>query len=237
MPVGYIGQQSLCSSTELTGDAKDWDNSIEMLDVGCGAGAFVLHLCERFPNIRVVGIDNDKNAITSASGVAQARGFGNRVNFELRDMDALIFDRNYDAIISVDAIQHSKVPISVLSKLLGSWSRRGPFRVTAWCFSKTEAGRTLACRWGCENALPMVAYEQAKSKKNWPVEIADTTMSFGTRSKHSLESLLEVETPFRHIFGNSAFEERLSLENDTVAAITAGIISQVHIIGERYHSA
>lgn len=229
MPVGYIGQESLYSSTELIGDPKDWRNSGVMLDVGCGIGTFALYICERFSNLCAVGIDKDPDAIGGATEAAKTLGLDARVRFELRDMDELVIDRNYDAIISIDAIQHARLPICMISTLLGSWSRHGPFRVSAWCFSETQSGRALACRWGCDNALPREAYEQAQFSNKWPVETVDTTSVFEIRSRHSLESLLEIEAPFRRVFGDRVFEERLSLEQDTVLAIQAGIIGQLHV--------
>lgn len=233
MPDGYVGQQSFRSSTELIGNPESWRNSVQMLDVGCGTGALAIHLCQRFPKLRGLGIDNDANMITKAAAAAQKHGLGARTAFEWRDMDELSIDNQFDAIISADSIQHSSAPINVLSELLSAWSRLGPFHVSVWCFSENRIGRALARRWGCGNALPKGVYEQAKLTRHWSIETSDISPVFETRSKLSLESLLELETPFRKEFGNRVFEKRLSLEKATVSAITAGLISHLLITGIR----
>lgn len=230
MPTGYVGQQSLCTIEELTGGEQNLSNSDTMLDVGCGKGAFSIYISEKVPSLRILSIDNDHSAISASISAASAKELTECIEFMTVDMDEWCSSTQYDVIFSADVLQHSRSPIKLLNRLRALWSMRGPFGISTWWFGNNQEGRVLAHRWGCENAVPREEYYKYCSRNSWSATIVDNMPVFRNRLERSLESLLEVEAAFRYLYGNQAFEYRLSLENDTVRAVQSEIIGQVYIL-------
>lgn len=56
-----------------------------LLDVGCGSGYLAARLCQRFPDVEVVGIDLDADAIERARDRAAERGVADRTTFQVQD--------------------------------------------------------------------------------------------------------------------------------------------------------
>ena len=59
-----------------------------VLDAGCGVGAAALCVAVRLPQVRVVGIERDRNLVDLARRNAEASGVGGRVDFVCGDMAA-----------------------------------------------------------------------------------------------------------------------------------------------------
>jgi SAM-dependent methyltransferase len=90
-------RQALANETDRTGVAAFLDaivprvpglcsgleTGIDVLDVGCGAGAALCLLAETFPNSRFVGCDEAADAIEAARAQARGRGIAN-ARFERR---------------------------------------------------------------------------------------------------------------------------------------------------------
>lgn len=84
-----------------------------MADVGCGTGHALIVLARAFPASAFVGYDLAGDAIAKARQEAAAEGLAN-VDFEVRDAAALAVDREFDAVISIDAIHDQVDPHAVL---------------------------------------------------------------------------------------------------------------------------
>lgn len=90
---------------------KDTKNKINVLEIGCGMGATLYEIKNKFKNVEIFGIEENKSAAEVASGVFNIIT-GNVENLELS------YKRNYfDYIILVDIIEHIKDPWDILSKL------------------------------------------------------------------------------------------------------------------------
>ena len=88
-------------------------SGIDVLDVGCGSGAALLHLAQRFPKSRFTGYDFSPEAIGAARDQAAVRELTN-VSFEVRDVTELGEERRYDLVTSFDAIHDQARPAEVL---------------------------------------------------------------------------------------------------------------------------
>jgi ubiquinone/menaquinone biosynthesis C-methylase UbiE len=78
-----------------------------VLDAGCGPGAFVYEVAERFPNTQVVGIDIDEERLARNRVIAEKCGLTN-CRFEVlnvTDASNLIEDK-FDLVLTLDNLEH-----------------------------------------------------------------------------------------------------------------------------------
>jgi SAM-dependent methyltransferase len=78
-----------------------------VLEVGCGSGAYALHLAEKL-GCQITGLDINESGIRNANQLAEARGLASRTHFEQRDVSKeLPFDADaLDAVFSNDVLCH-----------------------------------------------------------------------------------------------------------------------------------
>lgn len=71
------------------------------LDIGTGTGDLVFEIIDRFPNVRVDGIDPSEQMLAVAKDKAGRRGLGDRVSFLTADaLDLPMESGTYDGIVS-----------------------------------------------------------------------------------------------------------------------------------------
>ena len=117
-----IGQNSWLTADEYR-KFFEWlrlSPSSSVLDVGSGSGGPALFLA-RTVGCKVVGIDENESGIANARTMAKEQGLDVRVSFHHADAGGpLPFeDRSFDAIISIDAINHLRDRPGVLR----DWNR------------------------------------------------------------------------------------------------------------------
>ena len=104
-----IGQFSWITADELRSFFRDLQLTAdsELLDIACGSGGPALFTAET-TGCRVTGIDINESGISTAARTAEARGLRDRAHFQRVDMSGgLAFDdSSFDAIISIDAMNH-----------------------------------------------------------------------------------------------------------------------------------
>jgi len=77
-----------------------------LLDVGCGAGLFVL-LLERLERIeRAVGFDISPEAVDAANRGAKRAGVSERIRFEALGADAPFPDGDFNVVSAIDVLHH-----------------------------------------------------------------------------------------------------------------------------------
>ena len=104
-------EQSVYSHIDLKGRS-------ELLEVGCGVGAQTEILLERFPHIRIQGIDASEAQIqTARRRLAQPMALG-RVSLEVGDALHLPFDENrFDAAFVCWLLEHVQEPVGILREI------------------------------------------------------------------------------------------------------------------------
>ena len=112
-----IGQNSWLTADEYR-KFFEWlrlSPSSNVLDVGSGSGGPALFLA-RTVGCSVVGIDENENGIGNSKRMAKEQGLDVRVAFHHADAGRLLpfEDRSFDAIISIDAINHLPDRLGVL---------------------------------------------------------------------------------------------------------------------------
>lgn len=78
-----------------------------VLDVGCGSGALLHQLAERWPQARLWGVDPSAPVMSSRRNLTLQRGF----------LDAMPPGERFDVIIAVNVIEHSHDPARFLRDL------------------------------------------------------------------------------------------------------------------------
>lgn len=92
---------------------------IDVLDAGCGRGASVIAMAERFPRSRFTGYDLGADAIAFASAQAAARGIVN-ATFECRDLTGYDERDRFDFVTTFDAVHDQKDPEGLVRGLAGA---------------------------------------------------------------------------------------------------------------------
>lgn len=82
-----------------------------VLDVGCGNGIVDQYLCEKYPDISLLGIDNDREMIRAATETNQAR---RNLRFSLQDARELGFRNEFDLVISTACLHWIEEQLQVL---------------------------------------------------------------------------------------------------------------------------
>jgi ubiquinone/menaquinone biosynthesis C-methylase UbiE len=111
--VGALDEHILTLDPTLTARLEQ---GIDVLDLGCGRGLALVHMAQRFPKSRFVGIDFAEDAVAFARRNAQLKGLTNLV-FEAMDAAKLHAENSFDFITTFDAIHDQARPDLVLGNI------------------------------------------------------------------------------------------------------------------------
>lgn len=89
-----------------------------VLEIGCGSGAYALHIAENI-GCRVVGLDVNASGIQNATQLARARKLDGRANFQQCDVSVrLPFESDsFDAVFANDVLCHIPNRASLLKEI------------------------------------------------------------------------------------------------------------------------
>ncbi|WP_027132782.1 class I SAM-dependent methyltransferase [Geminicoccus roseus] len=102
------------------------EQGIDVLDAGCGRGAALLAMAERYPDSRFVGYDLGEDAIAFASEAARQAGLGN-LRFAKRDLTGYREPNAWDLVTSFDAVHDQKDPEGLIRGLRASLKPGGTY--------------------------------------------------------------------------------------------------------------
>jgi ubiquinone/menaquinone biosynthesis C-methylase UbiE len=77
-----------------------------LLDVGCGTGALLTRLAERYPSKNFYGLDPSPHMLERAKKNLSRKGLGSRVDLKIGSSRFIPFDTHFDAIISSFSYHH-----------------------------------------------------------------------------------------------------------------------------------
>jgi ubiquinone/menaquinone biosynthesis C-methylase UbiE len=81
-----------------------------LLDVGCGGGQAAIRMKERYPHLRLTGIDLSEGMIAGARRRARSKGWA--IRFEVADAQALPFpDASFEVVYSFGSAKHWPDPL------------------------------------------------------------------------------------------------------------------------------
>ena len=108
-------------------------NGRRLLDLGCGTGGCALFIAERFPDVRVVGIDVEPAVVTKAAATATAAGHHDRVSFIAIEPGPLPFpDGHFDVVFSKDSIVHIADKGALAEEIFRVLTPGGVFAASDW---------------------------------------------------------------------------------------------------------
>ena len=89
-----------------------------VLEIGCGAGGYTLHLAETI-GCQIVGVDINELGIRGAKELARTRGLDSRVRFEQCDVSKKLpfDDSTFDAVFSNDVLCHVSGRLGLLVEI------------------------------------------------------------------------------------------------------------------------
>jgi len=91
------------------------ERGVHVLDLGCGAGAWMVRTARRFPRSRFVGIDPDRTALTQVRRAVKERDLEDRVTVRVGDAGVLDQAGAFDLAYLGEALSAMKEPARVLS--------------------------------------------------------------------------------------------------------------------------
>lgn len=110
----------------VPGSAALLEQGIDVVDVGCGAGAALLLLAEKYPRSRFTGLDLCEDAFEVTAETAARKGLGNLV-FREFDVSTATTLGSYDLIFAFDAVHDQKDPQEMLATVRRSLRPDGTF--------------------------------------------------------------------------------------------------------------
>jgi SAM-dependent methyltransferase len=78
---------------------------VHMLDAGCGRGDLALHLAQRYPHWRIVGVDADPVKVERANRLRARLNLPN-VTFQTGLLEDLELDSEFHLVVSADVLEH-----------------------------------------------------------------------------------------------------------------------------------
>jgi len=89
-----------------------------ILDAGCGFGGVAIALAQAFPGAQVVGTDLSEPLVELARASAQTADLGDRVRFELADVERLPFtEGEFDVVVNTNMAHIVEQPVQMLNEL------------------------------------------------------------------------------------------------------------------------
>ncbi|MFL5814705.1 MAG: class I SAM-dependent methyltransferase [Bdellovibrionia bacterium] len=93
----------------------DFSTQNQILEVGCGVGAQTAILLERFPNLKIQGIDASAKQIARAKDYFKKHSAKNRVKFDIGDALHMPYaDNSFDGAFICWFLEHVQRPIDIL---------------------------------------------------------------------------------------------------------------------------
>lgn len=92
------------------------DSYTRILDAGSGIGVFAMELAKMHPRAEVVGLDLEANLVKRGNLIAQRAGIGN-CRFVAGDVTKLVYEEEFDLVVSVDNIEHVEEDVQALRNL------------------------------------------------------------------------------------------------------------------------
>jgi cyclopropane-fatty-acyl-phospholipid synthase len=150
---GYwpAGVEDLAGAEEamlaLVAERAEIEDGMSVLDLGCGWGSLSLWLCERYPNLRVVGVSNSAPQRAWIEAQAERRGL-RQLEVITSDVNELALTQRFDRVISVEMFEHMRNWELLLARIAGWLEDDG--RLFVHVFSHRRFAYTFEGTWAAE---------------------------------------------------------------------------------------
>ncbi len=128
-----------------------------VLDIGSGLGGIDLLLAQTYGAGEVIGIDVTPEVVELARKLAESKGVGGRVSFQLVRPGPLPFaDQSFDVVFSKDAMVHVADKRAQYAEILRVLKPGGRLMASDWLWIKGAADHPLVLEWNRSNPLGFV---------------------------------------------------------------------------------
>nr|WP_235205373.1 cyclopropane-fatty-acyl-phospholipid synthase family protein [Oleiagrimonas soli] len=108
----------------LYGERAEFDDDMDILELGCGWGSLTLWMAERYPNARITAVSNSRLQRQHIEAQCRERGIGN-VRVITADVNRLELDADaFDRVVSIEMFEHMR-NYQHLLRNIGRWLRSG----------------------------------------------------------------------------------------------------------------
>jgi cyclopropane-fatty-acyl-phospholipid synthase len=107
------------AALDLTCERAGIEDGLDILDVGCGWGAFSLYAAERFPGCRLTALTNSRTQKAHVEAEATRRGLAN-VRVVAADVSSFQPAQTFDRIVAIEMLEHARNQRRLLASL-ASW--------------------------------------------------------------------------------------------------------------------
>lgn len=114
---GYDAMDHTAPNESFVGRLMELDVFGEVLDIGTGPGHIPLLLCDRVPDVKVVGVDLAQTMLAHAKRHLAVSKHTSRIRYELADAKRLGFeDASFDSVYSNTILHHVPDPMPFLAE-------------------------------------------------------------------------------------------------------------------------
>ncbi len=119
-------------SLRVTAERAGIADGMEVLELGCGWGAFSLYVAERFPRCRVTAVSNSQGQRGFIEGEARRRGLAN-LTLITADMNTFAAPGRYDRIVSIEMFEHLRNHRALFARVHDWLKPGGRFLMHIFC--------------------------------------------------------------------------------------------------------
>ena len=117
---------------ELYGHRARLEDGMEILDLGCGWGAFALWVAGRHPRSRVLAVSNSRSQQAFIDARARALGLAN-VRTRTADINDLRLDERFERVVSIEMFEHVRNHETLLARIADWLAPGGKLFVHIFC--------------------------------------------------------------------------------------------------------
>lgn len=104
----------------------------QILELGCGWGAFCLFAAQRYPNSHITAVSNSTNQRLYIESIAEQKGIDN-LQVITRDINDLKLTEKFDRVVSIEMFEHMRNYQALFGKVSGFLKDQGKLFVHVFC--------------------------------------------------------------------------------------------------------
>ena len=208
-----------------------------VLDIGSGLGGIDLLLVVRHGAAQVVGIDVQEGLVTTARARAEAKGFADRISYQLVEPGPLPFGAGtFDVVFSKDSIVHIPDKPALYRDILRVLKPGGRFLASDWLFAANAARNPAMLDWLSIVKLdfafitPAMAEAALAAAGFVDVAVVDRNADLRELNRREVEALSgPLRDELAQIVGRDMAESRLGSARGRQEVLDRGLLLPSHI--------
>jgi cyclopropane-fatty-acyl-phospholipid synthase len=125
-------EEAETAALRITAERAGIRDGMDVLELGCGWGAFCLYVAETFPDARVTAVSNAQGQRRFIESEAARRGLAN-LSVLTADMNDFVPPGRYDRIVSIEMLEHMRNHRALLARVHDWLKPGGQFLMHIFC--------------------------------------------------------------------------------------------------------